>query len=91
MAAEMLGLRMIFLDAGSGANRPVSAEMITAVRNVVSVPLIVGGGIRSAEKVQENLAAGADVIVIGNAFEHDPSLMIDMAGTVHSHNYTLNV
>jgi phosphoglycerol geranylgeranyltransferase len=91
MAAEMLGLRMIFLDAGSGANRPVSAEMIAAVRKMINVPLIVGGGIRTPEKVQENLAAGADVIVIGNAFEHDPSLMIDMAGTVHSHNYALNV
>jgi phosphoglycerol geranylgeranyltransferase len=91
MAAEMLGLRLIFLDAGSGANRPISAEMIAAVRSVVNVPLIVGGGIRTPEKVQENLAAGADVIVIGNAFEHDPTLMIDMAGTVHSHNFALNV
>ena len=91
MAAEMLGLRMIFMDAGSGANRPISAEMIADVSSVISIPLIVGGGIRTAEKVQENLAAGADVIVIGNAFEHDPSLMIDMAGTVHSHNIALNV
>ena len=91
MAAEMLGLRLIFMDAGSGANRPVSAEMIAAVRSAVNVPLIVGGGIRTPEKVQENLAAGADVIVIGNAFEHDPTLMIDMAGTVHSHNFALNV
>jgi len=91
MAAEMLGLRLIFMDAGSGANRPVSAEMIASVRSVVNVPLIIGGGIRTPEKVQENLAAGADVIVIGNAFEHDPTLMIDMAGTVHSHNFALNV
>jgi putative glycerol-1-phosphate prenyltransferase len=91
MAAEMLGLRMIFMDAGSGANRPISAEMIAEVSSAISIPLIVGGGIRTAEKVQENLSAGADVIVIGNAFEHDPSLMIDMAGTIHSHNFTLNV
>jgi phosphoglycerol geranylgeranyltransferase len=91
MAAEMLGLKLIFMDAGSGAHRPIAADMIASVRSVINVPLIVGGGIRSAEKVQENLAAGADLIVIGNAFEHDPSLMIDMAGTVHSHNFTLNV
>ncbi|HJW30891.1 MAG TPA: geranylgeranylglyceryl/heptaprenylglyceryl phosphate synthase [Saprospiraceae bacterium] len=91
MAAEMLGLRVIFMDAGSGATRPISADMIRAVRNAVSVPLIVGGGIRTPEKVQENLAAGADVIVIGNAVEHDPSLMIDLAGTVHAHNFELNV
>jgi putative glycerol-1-phosphate prenyltransferase len=91
MASEMLGLKMIFMDAGSGATRPVSAEMIASVRGAVSIPIIVGGGIRSPEKIQENLAAGADVIVIGNAFEHDPTLMIDMAGTIHSHNYALNV
>ncbi len=91
MAAEMLGLKMIFMDAGSGASKPVSSEMIDAVRGAVSVPLIVGGGIRSADKVAENLKAGADVIVIGNAFEHDPSLMIDIAGTIHAHNVALNV
>ena len=91
MAAEMLGLKMILMDAGSGASRPVSAEMIAAVSGAVSIPLIVGGGIRSAEKVQENLNAGADVIVMGNAFEHDPSLLIDISATIHSHNVTLNV
>jgi putative glycerol-1-phosphate prenyltransferase len=91
MAAEMLGLKMIFMDAGSGASKPVSAEMIEAVRGAVDIPLIVGGGIRTSEKVAENLKAGADVIVMGNAFEHDPSLMIDIAATVHAHNVTLNV
>ncbi len=91
MAAEMLGLKLIFMDAGSGASTPVPADMIASVRGAVSVPIIVGGGIRSAEKVKENIAAGADVIVIGNAFEHDPSLMIDIAATLHDHNVTLNV
>lgn len=91
MAAEMLGLKMIFMDAGSGASHPVTAEMIAAVSGAVDVPLIVGGGIRSAEKVKENLDAGADVIVIGNALEHDPSLLIDISATVHAHNVTLNV
>jgi putative glycerol-1-phosphate prenyltransferase len=91
MAAEMLGLKTIFMDAGSGANRPVSAEMIAAVRSAVSIPLIVGGGIRTPEKVMENLAAGADVIVVGNAFENDPTLMMEMAGIIHSHNIALNV
>ncbi|MEP6795489.1 MAG: geranylgeranylglyceryl/heptaprenylglyceryl phosphate synthase, partial [Saprospiraceae bacterium] len=72
LAAEMLGLRLIFMDAGSGATKPIPCDMITAVRGAISIPIIVGGGIRSAEKVKENLEAGADVIVIGNAFEHDP-------------------
>ena len=91
MAAEMLGLKLIFMDAGSGAAHPVPSEMIASVRGAVSIPLIVGGGIRSAEKVHENLTAGADVIVIGNALETDPSLLIDIAATIHGHNITLNV
>ncbi len=91
MAAEMLGLKLLFMDAGSGAMQPISSELIAAVRGAISIPLIVGGGIKSAEKVKENLAAGADVIVIGNAFEHDPSLMIDIAATIHDHNVALNV
>ena len=91
MAAEMLGLRLIFMDAGSGATRPVPTDMIASVSSAISIPLIVGGGIRSAEKVKENLSAGADLIVIGNAFEHDPSLMIDIAATIHDHNIALNV
>ncbi len=91
LAAEMLGLKLIFMDAGSGATRPVSAEMIASVRETVSIPIIVGGGIKSAEKVRENLAAGADLIVIGNALESDPSLLLDIAGTIHDHNVTLNV
>ena len=91
MAAEMLGLKLIFMDAGSGATKPISADMIASVRGAVSVPIIVGGGIKSAEKVRENLSAGADLIVIGNAFESDPSLLIDIAGTIHDHNVALNV
>lgn len=91
MAAEMLGLRLLFMDAGSGASTPVPSEMIAAVRGAVDIPIIVGGGIRSAEKVRENIEAGADVIVIGNAFEYDPSLMIEIAATLHDHNMALNV
>lgn len=91
LAAEMLGLRLIFMDAGSGATQPIPSDMIAAVRGSISIPIIVGGGIKSAEKVKENLEAGADVIVIGNAFEHDPSLMIDIAATIHDHNIALNV
>ena len=91
MAAEMLGLKMIFMDAGSGALRPIPAEMIAAVRSAVSIPLIVGGGIRTPEKAMENLKAGADVIVVGNAFESDPTLMMEMASIIHSHNVALNV
>ncbi len=91
MAAEMLGLKLIFMDAGSGASRPVPTDMISEVRGAVSVPLIVGGGIRTPEKAEENIKAGADMIVVGNAFEHDPSLMIEISAAIHSHNVELNV
>jgi putative glycerol-1-phosphate prenyltransferase len=80
LAGEMLGLKMLYLDAGSGARNPVSETMIEAVCGAVSVPVIVGGGIRSAEKLARNYLAGADVVVIGSAFEENPELIREMAG-----------
>jgi len=79
LAGEMLGLKLMYLDAGSGAKNPISSAMIEAVSNAVSVPVIVGGGIRTPEKVAENYRAGADVVVVGTALESDPSLMREMA------------
>lgn len=79
LAGEMLGLKLMYLDAGSGAKNPISSAMIEAVHNAVSVPVIVGGGIRTPEKVAENYRAGADVVVVGTALESDPSLMREMA------------
>jgi len=84
MAGEMLGLRMMFLDAGSGALNPVEPEMITAVNNVISSPLIVGGGIRTPNTAKISAEAGADIIVVGNAIEKDASLIEDIAAAVHA-------
>ena len=84
MAGEMLGLKMIFMDAGSGARHPVSALMIASVRKSIAVPLIVGGGIRTPEKAIENCNAGADMIVIGNAVEQQRGLVKEMAEAIHS-------
>ena len=86
IAGEMLGMKLIFLDAGSGARNPISESMIEAVSGAVSVPVIVGGGIRTPEKVTANLQAGADLIVIGNAIEKDPGLIRELAAAVHSCN-----
>ncbi len=83
MAGEMLGLKMIYMDAGSGAKEPISASMINAVSTAIDIPLIVGGGIKTPEKALENVKAGADVIVVGNAIEKDPQLIIEMAAAVH--------
>lgn len=86
IAGEMLGLKTIFLDAGSGAKHPVSKAMIETIRGSVDIPIITGGGIRNPEKAFENVSAGADVVVIGNAIESDPTLISEMAAAVHSKN-----
>jgi putative glycerol-1-phosphate prenyltransferase len=81
LAGELLGLKLMYLDAGSGAQVPISKQMIEAVSSAVSVPVIIGGGIRTPEKVAENYRAGADVVVVGTALESDPSLMREMAAS----------
>lgn len=86
MAGEMLGLQVIYLDAGSGAKKEISAKMIASVRKSVSVPLIVGGGINSAQKAITALEAGADLIVIGNALEKDPELLTEVAEKIYEWN-----
>ena len=84
MAGEMLGKKIIYMDAGSGAKKAISEEMISSVAGNIDIPLIVGGGIRDAEKAYLNCKAGADVIVVGNAIEKDASLIKEMASAVHS-------
>lgn len=79
MAGELLGLKMIYMDAGSGALKPVPPAMIEAVSGAIQVPLIVGGGIKTPEKVAENLKSGADIIVVGNAIESRPELIVEMS------------
>lgn len=80
MAGELLGLQLIYMDAGSGAETPISTEMISAVAGAVQIPLIIGGGIRTKKQAEAALKAGADMIVVGNAFEKDIDnpLMIDI-------------
>src|SRR5215203_3667285 len=86
MAGEMLGKKIIYMDSGSGAKKPISEEMIAAVAQNIDVPLIVGGGIKDAEKAYLNCRAGADVIVIGNAIEKDATIIEEMAAAVHQLN-----
>ncbi len=84
MAGEMLGQKLIYLEGGSGALNPVPEDMIEAVKNNISIPLIVGGGINTVEKVKATCKAGADIIVVGNAFEKDISLLKDFKNIIHS-------
>jgi len=80
----MLGMKLIYMDAGSGARKPIAETMIAKVAAAIEVPLIVGGGILEPEKAYLNCKAGADVIVIGNAIEKDSSLIAEMAAAIHS-------
>ena len=84
MAGEMLGMKLIYMDAGSGAERPITEAMIAGVANAIEVPLVVGGGITDPEKAYLNCKAGADVIVVGNAIEKDISLIKEISAAVHS-------
>jgi geranylgeranylglyceryl phosphate synthase family protein len=86
IAGEMLGLKLIYMDAGSGAQNPINQEMIAAVKKNVGVPLIVGGGINTVGKAIAALEAGADVIVIGNAVEKDPGFLNEVAKAVQKFN-----
>ena len=86
MAGEMLGLKVIYMDAGSGAQRAIPTIMISQVAKYVQIPIIVGGGITNPEKAKENCLAGADIIVVGNAIEKDPALISQMAAAIHSLN-----
>lgn len=83
MAGEMLGMKLIYMDAGSGALRPIGEKMIEKVSKAIEVPLIIGGGIVTPEKAYLNCKAGADVIVVGNAIEKDPQLIREISAAVH--------
>jgi putative glycerol-1-phosphate prenyltransferase len=77
LAGEMLGLRMIYLEAGSGASGPVPISLIKAVRENISIPLAIGGGIKNRKEVKEIFDAGADLIILGNGCEKNPELLKD--------------
>lgn len=82
MAGEMLGMKLIYMDAGSGAKRPITEDMIQKVSLHIEAPLIVGGGITTPEKAYLNCKAGADVIVVGNAIEKDITLIKEMSAAI---------
>ena len=84
LAGEMLGLKIIYLDAGSGAIEPVSPEMINKVKQTIEIPLIVGGGINTPEKAANAAKAGADIIVVGNALEKSIDNLQEFADAVHN-------
>jgi len=87
IAGEMLGLKALFLDAGSGATNPVSATMISAIKANTGLPLIVGGGIKSLIQIETAFSAGADLVVIGNKVEEDENFLLDIKTLITNKNF----
>lgn len=86
MAGEMLGLKITYLDAGSGAEQAISTNMVSLVKKSTHSPLVVGGGIKDAATAAAILQAGADVIVVGNSIEENPQLIIEIGAVVKKKN-----
>ncbi len=91
LAGEMLGMSLIYMDAGSGAEKPISAKMIRQVKSNIEVPLIIGGGLTNAQKAKDAIKAGADVIVVGNGAQKNPNLLIEVSQVIQLFNEELNV
>ncbi len=77
-AGELLGMKLIYLEAGSGAINPVSSDIISKIKEDVDMPLIVGGGIRTLKQLEQAYQAGADLVVIGTAFEDDETFFEEL-------------
>jgi len=84
IAGEMIGMKSMYLDGGSGAENPVSPDMIRAVRKSVATPLIVGGGIRNADQASDAFKAGADLIVVGTIIEENPELLYSISNASYT-------
>ncbi len=78
LAGQLLGMKLIYLEAGSGALHPITPEIIQSVKSELQIPLIVGGGIRNKSQLETAYKAGADLVVIGTAFENDESFFDDL-------------
>lgn len=77
-AGELLGMKLIYLEAGSGAIHPIGTNIISSVKTELEIPLIVGGGIKNKKQLNEAYSAGADLVVIGTAFEEDESFFDEL-------------
>lgn len=86
LAAEMMGMRMIFADGGSGADDTVPEDMIEAITSTVRIPLVVGGGLSTPRQISDKVRAGASIVVIGNAIERRPDseYVAELAAAAHS-------
>jgi phosphoglycerol geranylgeranyltransferase len=83
IAGELLGHQLIYMDGGSGADSPIPAEMIIGVKENISIPLIIGGGLKTSEAVKNACKAGADIVIVGNVLEKEKDLIFEFSSIVH--------
>lgn len=81
LAGQLLGMQLIYLEAGSGATEPITSEIISQVKGQLNIPVIVGGGIRNKVQMENAFKSGADLVVIGTAFEEDESFFDEIKKT----------
>jgi len=77
-----MGMKLVFMDAGSGALNAIDPAMVQAVRSKVDCPIIVGGGLRKIEDIKTIFEAGADLVVVGSLFERDPSGSLEVFSAI---------
>ena len=83
LAAQYMGMALVYLEAGSGAKLTVPSEMISEIKDILEIPVIVGGGIRTPSIAAEKVEAGADFIVTGSIIESNPSLIEAFSDAIH--------
>ena len=86
-ASELLGMKCVYLEAGSGAMEPINSEIIRAVKSELQIPLIVGGGIKTKNQLDNAYASGADLVVIGTAFEDNEAFFEDLKAPLSSGHF----
>ncbi|NOQ26497.1 MAG: geranylgeranylglyceryl/heptaprenylglyceryl phosphate synthase [Bacteroidales bacterium] len=85
LAGEMLGLKYIYLEAGSGAKISINSAIVKSVKENISIPLIVGGGIKTSNDIKSIIDAGADIVVVGNIIEQQPDILQELVTAVHEY------
>lgn len=85
LAGEFLGMKLIYLEAGSGADKAIAPGLISKIKNNISIPLIVGGGIRTKDDVKKACEAGADIIVLGTVAEKNIQKINSFSDIIHSY------
>ncbi|MEA3504589.1 MAG: geranylgeranylglyceryl/heptaprenylglyceryl phosphate synthase [Bacteroidota bacterium] len=84
LAGQYLGQKLIYLDGGSGADNAISTSMISSIKNAIDIPIIIGGGINTAKAAKKASLAGADIVVVGNTIEKNPSVIKEISEAIHS-------